>query len=180
MEAENPNVTDREIAARVKVDVSRSAVDGEALERAIKPLKAIRISPVLPSGHYGRRLIRVPVRHLAGVGPLHYGSHSGRLPRISSHGGWRSSGRTYPTAGAAPAEAMSGWIESPSCAKAFVASHAASARTGEARNEPHRIADRRRRCVVVGLLPSTLGRAYHDRPGEPSLSSSLHAETAGR
>jgi hypothetical protein len=49
MEAENPNVTDREIAARVKVDVSRSAVDGEALERAIKPLKAIRISPVLPS-----------------------------------------------------------------------------------------------------------------------------------
>jgi hypothetical protein len=47
MVAEKPDVTDREIAAKVKVNVTRSAVDGKTLDRALKSLKAIRISPIL-------------------------------------------------------------------------------------------------------------------------------------
>lgn len=49
MVAENPKVTDREIAAKLKVDVDRSPVEHEALNRALDELKAIRISPVLES-----------------------------------------------------------------------------------------------------------------------------------
>src|SRR5271168_3915393 len=49
MVAEDPKVTDREIAAKLKVDVSRSPVAHEALNRALDELKAIRISPVLES-----------------------------------------------------------------------------------------------------------------------------------
>lgn len=49
MVAENPKVTDREIAAKLKVDVDRSPVEHEALKRALDELKAIRISPVLES-----------------------------------------------------------------------------------------------------------------------------------
>ncbi len=51
--AENPGVTDREIAARLKVNVTRSPIDDDALFRALKDLETVRISPVLAS--------RVPV-----------------------------------------------------------------------------------------------------------------------
>lgn len=49
MVAENPDMTDWEIAARLKVDVSRSPIEPEALEHALDELKAIRISPILES-----------------------------------------------------------------------------------------------------------------------------------
>lgn len=49
MVAEYPEITDREIAAKLKVDVSRSPVDHQALNRALDELKSIRISPVLES-----------------------------------------------------------------------------------------------------------------------------------
>ncbi len=49
MVAQNPNVTDREIAAKLKVDVTRSPIGYEALDRFLKKLKAIRISPILAS-----------------------------------------------------------------------------------------------------------------------------------
>jgi hypothetical protein len=47
--AENAAATDQEIAAKLRVDVSRFSVDPEALERTLNDLKAIRISPVLAS-----------------------------------------------------------------------------------------------------------------------------------
>jgi len=49
MVAENPNLTAQEIAARLKVKVTRSAVEPEALYRALHELKAVRISPILAS-----------------------------------------------------------------------------------------------------------------------------------
>jgi hypothetical protein len=49
MVAQNSNVTDREIAAKLKVDVSRSPIGYEALDRFLDELKAIRISPILAS-----------------------------------------------------------------------------------------------------------------------------------
>jgi hypothetical protein len=49
MAAQNPNVTDQEIAAKLKVDVKRSPIRYEALSRFVDDLKAIRISPVLAS-----------------------------------------------------------------------------------------------------------------------------------
>lgn len=49
MAAQNPNVTDHEIAAKLKVEVKRSAIRYEALSRFLDDLKAIRISPVLAS-----------------------------------------------------------------------------------------------------------------------------------
>jgi len=49
MVAQSPNMTDREIAAKLKVDVSRSPIGYEALNRFLNELKAIRISPVLAS-----------------------------------------------------------------------------------------------------------------------------------
>jgi len=49
MAAQNPNVTDQEIAAKLKVDVKRSPIRYEALSRFLDDLKAIRISPVLAS-----------------------------------------------------------------------------------------------------------------------------------
>jgi hypothetical protein len=47
MVAENPNVKAQEIAARVKVNITRSSVPLEALDRPLDELKTIRISPVL-------------------------------------------------------------------------------------------------------------------------------------
>jgi hypothetical protein len=49
MVAEKPKLTDREIAAKLKVDLSRWPVEPGALNRALDELKAIRISPVLKS-----------------------------------------------------------------------------------------------------------------------------------
>jgi len=49
MTAQNPNVTDQEIAAKLKVEVKRSPVRYEALSRFLDDLKTIRISPVLAS-----------------------------------------------------------------------------------------------------------------------------------
>jgi hypothetical protein len=49
MVAENPDLKERDIAAKLKVDVKRSPVNSEALNRALDKLKAIRISPVLAS-----------------------------------------------------------------------------------------------------------------------------------
>jgi hypothetical protein len=45
--AKNPNVKDQEIAAKLKVKVSRSSIAPEALYRALDELKTVRISPVL-------------------------------------------------------------------------------------------------------------------------------------
>ncbi len=47
--AQNPNVTDQEIAAKLKVEVKRSPIRHEVLSRFLDDLKAIRISPVLAS-----------------------------------------------------------------------------------------------------------------------------------
>jgi hypothetical protein len=47
MIAENPDVKEQAIAARLKVDVSRSSVAPEALKHALDELKTIRISPIL-------------------------------------------------------------------------------------------------------------------------------------
>lgn len=47
MVAENPDVKDQEIAAKLKVNISRSSIDHEALNRAFNELKAVRISPIL-------------------------------------------------------------------------------------------------------------------------------------
>ena len=49
MAAQNPDITDREIAAHLKVNVTRSPVEYEALDRALKSLKSVRISPILRS-----------------------------------------------------------------------------------------------------------------------------------
>jgi hypothetical protein len=49
MVAENPDLNEREIAAKLKVDVHRLPVDTNALDRALNELKAIRISPILAS-----------------------------------------------------------------------------------------------------------------------------------
>lgn len=49
MVAQNPNVTDREIAAKLKVDVSSSPIGYEVLNRSLNKLKTIRISPILAS-----------------------------------------------------------------------------------------------------------------------------------
>jgi hypothetical protein len=47
MVAQNPNVQDREIAAKVKVKMTRSPVDHKALSRALEDLKTLRMSPFL-------------------------------------------------------------------------------------------------------------------------------------
>jgi len=47
MVGENPQVTDQEIAAKLKVVVTRSPMEYKVFDRALKELKAIRISPVL-------------------------------------------------------------------------------------------------------------------------------------
>jgi hypothetical protein len=47
--AQNPHVTDREIAAKVKVAVSRSPIGYEECDHFLNELKAIRISPILAS-----------------------------------------------------------------------------------------------------------------------------------
>jgi hypothetical protein len=49
MVAQKPDVTDREIAATLKVNVTRSPVEYDALVRALKSLKSVRISPILRS-----------------------------------------------------------------------------------------------------------------------------------
>jgi hypothetical protein len=43
----NPNVTDQEIAAKVKVNVTHSVVDTKVLDRELEELKVIRVSPLL-------------------------------------------------------------------------------------------------------------------------------------
>ncbi len=45
--AENPNVTEQQIVAKLKVSVTRSSFPLEAFYRGLNELKAIRISPVL-------------------------------------------------------------------------------------------------------------------------------------
>jgi hypothetical protein len=47
MVAQNPSATDREIAAKLKVNIARSPIEYNALNRALNNLKAIRISPLL-------------------------------------------------------------------------------------------------------------------------------------
>jgi hypothetical protein len=47
MIAKNSHVTDREIAAKLKVNVARSAIDEHALDLLLKDLASIRISPIL-------------------------------------------------------------------------------------------------------------------------------------
>jgi hypothetical protein len=49
MAAQNPSVTDQEIAAKLKVEVKRSPISYEALKRSLDDLKATRISPMLAS-----------------------------------------------------------------------------------------------------------------------------------
>ncbi|HZH49855.1 MAG TPA: hypothetical protein VFD86_08800, partial [Nitrospira sp.] len=49
MAAQNPSVTDQEIAAKLKVEVKRSPISYEALKRSLDELKATRISPMLAS-----------------------------------------------------------------------------------------------------------------------------------
>lgn len=49
MVAQNPKVTDREIAAMLKVKVSRSPIGDKELDHFLNELKAIRISPILAS-----------------------------------------------------------------------------------------------------------------------------------
>ncbi|HKD79571.1 MAG TPA: hypothetical protein VKH81_07745 [Candidatus Angelobacter sp.] len=49
MTAQNPDVTEQEIAAKLKVDIKRSSMRYEGLSRDLDDLKAIRISPVLAS-----------------------------------------------------------------------------------------------------------------------------------
>jgi hypothetical protein len=49
MVAENPEVTEQQIAARLTVAVSRSPISDRQLEKALSQLKSIRISPVLAS-----------------------------------------------------------------------------------------------------------------------------------
>lgn len=50
MVAQKPDVTDREIAARLKVDVKRLPIRYEVLRRSLDDLEAIQISPVLAGG----------------------------------------------------------------------------------------------------------------------------------
>ena len=50
MLSDNPDATDREIAAKLKVDISRSPVGYEMLNRFISELKTIRLSPILAGG----------------------------------------------------------------------------------------------------------------------------------
>jgi hypothetical protein len=47
MTSANPKVTDKEIAMRLKVDISRSPIDLQSLNRALIQLRSIKISPVL-------------------------------------------------------------------------------------------------------------------------------------
>jgi hypothetical protein len=47
MVAQNPNVTDQEIASKLKAEVTRSSVAPQALNRALEELKTVRISPAL-------------------------------------------------------------------------------------------------------------------------------------
>jgi hypothetical protein len=49
MGQENHDVKAEEIAAKVRVDVTRSPIDKKALDRALEELKGIRISPILNS-----------------------------------------------------------------------------------------------------------------------------------
>ncbi len=49
MAAQNPRVTDQEIAAKVRVNVTRSPMEREALEPYLADLDKIRISPILES-----------------------------------------------------------------------------------------------------------------------------------
>jgi len=47
MVAQNPDVQDREIAARIRVKTTRSTLEYKELDQALKDLKAIKISPFL-------------------------------------------------------------------------------------------------------------------------------------
>ena len=49
MAAQNPSVTDQEIAAKLKVEVKHSPISYEALKRSLDELKAMRIPPILAS-----------------------------------------------------------------------------------------------------------------------------------
>jgi hypothetical protein len=47
--AQNPNITDQEIAATLKVEIKRSPINYQGLKRFLDELEAIRISPKLAS-----------------------------------------------------------------------------------------------------------------------------------
>jgi hypothetical protein len=49
MVAQKPNVTEREIASRLKVEVAHVPVNYDALQHSMKALETLRISPVLAS-----------------------------------------------------------------------------------------------------------------------------------
>ena len=49
MVAQNADVTDREIATKLKVAVTHSPIEYEALDRALRGLEVVRISPILNS-----------------------------------------------------------------------------------------------------------------------------------
>jgi hypothetical protein len=50
MIAQNPNVTDQESVAKLKIDISRTRVEYKAVERMLGELKSARISPFLGTG----------------------------------------------------------------------------------------------------------------------------------
>jgi hypothetical protein len=50
MVVEKPDVKPEEIAAKLKVTVTRSSIDSKALDRALRDLRAVRISPILGTG----------------------------------------------------------------------------------------------------------------------------------
>jgi hypothetical protein len=49
VETETPEVTVSGLASRVQVNTERSLLDGKLVERALKRLRAIRVSPALPT-----------------------------------------------------------------------------------------------------------------------------------
>jgi hypothetical protein len=49
MLAEDPDVTDKDLAAKLKVDVNRFTIDYETLSRSVNKLRAIRIPPITPT-----------------------------------------------------------------------------------------------------------------------------------
>jgi hypothetical protein len=59
--AENPNVKAEEIAAKVKVDVSRTSIDENGLDRVLKDLKGVRISPIFGGPDSSRWSCRVRI-----------------------------------------------------------------------------------------------------------------------
>lgn len=72
MAAQNPNVTGQEIAAKLKLEVKRSPISYEALNRFIDDLKTIRISPVLASRVAVDEYSAYELRYDTGQESVHY------------------------------------------------------------------------------------------------------------